>query len=423
LASQLTGVIRLPRGVVEISSELTIAPGAHDLTILGSDTILKASDHFNGRAILSGLQIKHVRLSGLTVDGNRGKLSAPLEMAPPENYFRLYYPNNGVLFDQAEDVAISDVHFTNIVNFAVLISRSSTVHIVRVLVEDSGSLNKLGRNNTTGGVILEDGSSDFEVRESTFIRIRGNALWTHSLRISPRLRDGLFTMNKFDTIGRDALQVGHATNVQVDNNSGVNIGMPPEIVDVETGGTPVAMDTAGNVDHSVYSRNRFKEIDGKCIDLDGFHDGSVHGNECINRRRAQDYPFGHFGIVMNNTDPGTNSENIEISENHMDGTKFGGLFIIGSGHRIVGNVFEHLNTAQCNESAKTFGCIFKIDEPEMLEAGIYLGQSANRPAETHGNVIRGNRISGHMMKTRCIILAPRISRAQNSIEDNDCADR
>jgi len=35
LASQTTGIIRLPKGTVEISSELILAPGAHDLEIVG----------------------------------------------------------------------------------------------------------------------------------------------------------------------------------------------------------------------------------------------------------------------------------------------------------------------------------------------------------------------------------------------------
>jgi len=423
LASQLTGVIHLPPGVIEVSAELTLARGSHDLTIAGADTILRASDQFQGRAILSGEDVKRIRLTGFSVDGNRAGLGRTLEMAPPENFFRVYYPDNGVLFDRADSVEISDVHFKNIAGFAVLAGRSTGVHIRKVSVEDSGSVNKLGRNNTTGGIVFEEACSDFEVRDSTFLRIRGNALWTHSLYRSPRSRDGLFVANRFDTMGRDAIQVGHATAVRVEDNTGVNIGLPGEIIDVENLGTPVGIDTAGNVDHTVYLRNRFEEINGKCIDLDGFHDGSVRENECVNRKRAEDYPFGHFAIVMNNTNLDMQSENIEILNNHIDGTKFGGLFIIGSGHHIIGNVLEHLNQAHCNENARTFGCIFKTDEPEMLESGIYLGRGAERPAITQGNVIRENRIAGHQMKARCILGAPGVKLTLNLIEGNQCADQ
>lgn len=423
LRSQITGIIHLPPGTIEVSTELMLARGAHDLTVVGSNTILKASAHFQGRAVLCAEEVKHIRLADFSVDGNREALSKPMEMAPPENQFRVYYPNNGMLFDRAESLEISGVRFSHVVNFAVLVSRSAGIHLDHLHIEDSGSLNKLGRNNTTGGIVIEEGSSGFEVHDCTFLRIRGNALWTHSMYRSPRLRDGLFAGNHFDTVGRDALEVGHATAVRVTDNVGANIGYPVEIVDVENSGMPVAVDTAGNVDRTVYARNRFEEIDGKCIDLDGFHDGSVLENQCVNRKPAAEYPFGHFGIVMNNANPDMRSENIEILNNHIDGTKFGGLFLIGSGHRVIGNVFTHLNEAQCNENARIFGCIFKSNEPEMLEAGIYLGRGAERPAETRGNLIRGNLISGHQMKTRCIIFAPGLAKAANQVEQNRCADQ
>ena len=219
-------------------------------------------------------------------------------------------------------------------------------------MEDSGSLNARRRNNLSGGVLIEEGSTRFEVRDSVFRHIAGNALWTHSLFTSPRLADGVFAGNRFDTIGRDAIQVGHATRVRVEDNTGALIGFPVDLIDAENGGTPVAIDTAGNVDASLYARNKFEEVNGKCIDLDGFHDGAVRGNECVNRKRPEDYPFGHFGMVMNNTHPDAHSQNIEISGNTMDGMKYGGLFLMGSGHRVTGNGVEHRNAAGGNGSEK-----------------------------------------------------------------------
>ena len=422
LANQTTGVIHLPAGVVEISSELKIAPQAHDLEIVGSRTVLKASDRFRGRAILSAEGARRIRLRDFIVDGNRAALAKPFAMAPPENAFRVWYPNNGLLFDRVEGLEISGVHFANVVNFPILASRSSDIRISHLQVEDSGSHNQLGRNNLSGGVLIEEGSSRFQVSDSAFRRIAGNALWTHSLFTSPRLQDGLFANNEFDTIGRDAIQVGHASRVRVEDNRGSNIGYPVKAVDVENGGIPVAIDTSGNVDSSVYARNRFEEVDGKCFDLDGFHDGQVRDNQCVNRKRAEDYPFGHFGIVMNNTDPSVRSQNIEISANLIDGMKFGGLFLMGGGHRIVDNQFLNLNAAGCNESAARFGCIYKADEPEMLDSGIYLGRGVARLEETRGNVIRDNRISGHGMAKRCIQAGPGVSLGANRIEHNECRD-
>ncbi len=419
-----SGIVRLPAGVVEISAEIRIPDGARDLEIVGAgDTVLRAAANFRGRAILSAAGATRFRLRDFTIDGNRAAVARPLPMAPPENYFRVYYPNNGLLADQARDLEIRGVRFRQVANFAILVSRSRGVRIEDVTVEDSGSLAPKGRNNTTGGILLEEGTADFRVAGCTLRNIRGNGIWTHSLYISPRNQDGLIAQNRFDTIGRDAIQVGHATRIRVTGNAGVRTGYPAEMVDAEGGGTPVAIDTAGNVDQSSYEGNRFEETNGKCIDLDGFHDGEVRANVCVNRGAPQDYPFGHFGIVMNNTNPDMQSRNITIAGNRIEGTKFGGIFVIGSGHHIVGNQLLRLNTAHCNENAARFGCYYFPGEPELLESGIYLGRRAERPAVTRGNLILDNTISGFRMKRRCIQAAPGVRLAENTIARNTCANQ
>jgi parallel beta-helix repeat protein len=422
LASQTTGIIRLPRGEIEVSSELKLAAGAHDLEIVGNETRLKAADGFKGRAILVIENVERVHLHYLEIDGNRRKLAKPREMAPPENVFRVWYPDNGVLVNNVSGLQIERLRLINIVNFPLLVSQSSKVRVWGATVENSGSTNARGRNNLSGGILFEEGSSEFEVTESVFRGILGNALWTHSLFRAPRQQDGMFTSNKFDTIGRDAIQVGHATRVRVEGNTGVNIGFPSSVVDIENQGIPIAIDTAGNVDGSEYIGNTFEEINGQCIDLDGFHDGSVRDNRCTNRKAAVDYPFGSFAIAMNNTHPDTTSSNIELSGNVMDGSKFGGLFLMGSGNKIIGNRFLRLNLAGCNENAKQFGCVYKADEPEMLESGIYISRGVGRLQEARGNVIQGNQISGHGMKSRCIVFGPGVPRDSNSIAKNICSD-
>jgi len=413
LASQTTGVIRFPPGEIEISSELTLAPGAHDLAISGSGTRLKAADNFKGRAMLVLEDAERIHLHDFAIDGNRGKLAKPLEMAPAENAFRVWYPNNGILANKVAGLQIEGLELSDVVNFPILISQSSKVRIRKVTIDSSGSKNARGRNNLSGGILLEEGTTDFEVRESTFRAILGNALWTHSNFHAPRQQDGVFAGNKFDTIGRDAIQVGHATRVRVEGNTGINIGYPMDIVDIENQGTPVAIDTAGNVDNSTYARNEFKEINGQCIDLDGFHDGFVQQNTCINKRGVEAYPLGGSAIVMNNTHPDAHSSNIEISGNIIEGSKFGGLFLMGSRNRVLDNLFLSLNLAH-------------RDEPEILTSGIYLSRGVARLEETTGNVIRGNRILGYNMgykvKTRCVAFAPGVTRSANSVASNTCAD-
>ena len=125
--------------------------------------------------------------------------------------------------------------------------------------------------------------------------------------------------------------------MRVEANTGGRVGFPFEAVDVESGATPVGVDTSGDVDHTVYTRNRFEEVNGKCIDLDGFHDGEVTFNTCVNKGTAESYPHGHFGIVVNNWNPDMRSEHITIADNTIDGSKFGGIFLIGSNHTVVRN--------------------------------------------------------------------------------------
>lgn len=421
LSKQSMGMVRLPAGDLVISEPIRIPSGAMEMEIRGEgNSRVIASKDFKGTALFIVEKGKNILFADFAIDGSRDALASPLEMAPPENAFRVWYPNNGILADQVEGLRIERVVFQNVVNFPVLISRSTAVRIREVRVENSGSLNAKGRNNLTGGILLEEGTADFEVQKSSFKNIRGNGLWTHSLLSSPQLLDGAFLENTFEQIGRDAIQVGHAKRVRVEANTGREIGFPVEIVDVENGGTPVVIDTAGDVEGSQYTRNRFYEINGKCIDLDGFHDGVVLDNTCINRMEAAAYPNGHFGIVMNNSNPNAHSSNIELSGNLIDGAKYGGLFLMGSNNRVTNNRFVNLNLAGCNESSPS--CIYKADEPHMLEAGIYVGRGVARLEEAKGNLIRNNTITGHKMAARCVVLGPGVAPEAAKVEMNICQD-
>ena len=375
---------------------------------------LRASEAFQGRAIV--VLRSRSRVENLTIEGSGRKPRLPI--APYDRAFVDFYPENGIVAAGGQDITIRNVTMRNIANYAVLISAFQHVTVDRVRITDSGSLNDKGRNNTSGGILLEEGTSDFTVSNCTLRRIAGNGIWTHSRET--RNARGRITGNRFEEIGRDAIQVGHATEVRVDFNTGTRIGYPPEIVDVEGGGTPVAVDTAGNVDHSVYAQNDFTEINGKCFDLDGFHDGEVMENVCRNQRPATEYRFGHFGIVLNNTNRQMQSSGIRIEGNNIEGMKFGGLFLIGSGHTVRANRFLKLNRAGCNESHAKFGCIYNTKEPEILQSGIYLGAGAERPDIARDNTIRENIITGFKMAERCIGYSPAVDPKSNTVKDNVC---
>ena len=414
---------------MQVDSEIRVPEGAHDLEIRGAPegTTLLAGPGFRGRAILSLKGGRSIRIRRLGFDGNRAALAAPAGLPPSSVAFVRFTTANALLAEEVAALAVEQCAFRNVAGFAILVAASKDVRIENVTVENSGSRNQKDRNNTTGGILLEEGTAGFEVRGSTFRNVEGNGVWTHSNYGSSRNGPGLIVENRFDTIGRDAIQVGHATEVKVLANRGVRIGYPVEVVDVEGGATPVGIDTSGNVDRSAYNDNRFEELNGKCIDLDGFHDGEVRRNTCLNRGRAEDYPSGHFAMVVNNWNPDMKSENIAIVDNLVDGSKFGGIFLLGSRHKVLGNRLLNLNLAGCNESRARFGCVAIQGEPDVLQSGIYLGRIAAEWAQKRGDasrdlVIENNLITGHRMKTRCIMAAPGVSLEESVVRGNTCED-
>jgi hypothetical protein len=406
--SRTSGTVDLPAGIIEISSELQIPDGAKQLRIQGHNTIIRAKPGFKDRALVSSKSAANLEVSSITFEGTPN--SNAIGLPPYDKTFAQFYSGNGILIEHGAGVTLSDLTFTGIAGMSILVNQSSRVTIDRVSITNSGSKNQKGRNNTTGGILLEEGTTDFAVRNCRLQQVLGNGIWTHSLYTSPRNARGEITGNKFQTIGRDAIQVGHATEIRVLRNEGSMIGYPAAVVDVEGGGTPVGIDTAGNVDHSAYINNSFFDVNGKCIDLDGFHDGEIRTNTCED--------VAHFAIVMNNTNPDMQSSNISITGNQINGALYGGIFLIGTGHTVTDNVMQRLNKARC-EPGKA-GCVYRADEPDMLLSGIYLGKGAERPAPNRGNTIVGNTITGYKMDKHCIAAAPGISLKDQHISKNSC---
>jgi hypothetical protein len=320
-------------------------------------------------------------------------------------------------------VVIRDVRFSHVRAFPVLVNASSNVTVDSVKIEDCGTLNRAGRNNTTGGILLEEGVSHFEVARSSISRITGNAIWTHSYSRSPRSADGVIRDNTITTVGRDAIQVGHATRVRVENNSGSQLGFPAEYVDVESHAVAVALDTAGNVDHAAYTRNRFTDVNGQCIDLDGFHNGDVADNSCINRKGLDTYPALHYGVVFGNNNPDMNSTGVVVTGNTIEGFAYGGLFLIGGNNRIENNRFLDVNRAHCGVTPVSARCNYALDQPDLLRSGIYLSNNGGRATATKDNLIRSNVVTGFGMKQHCIAAGPGVTLAANTISANRCADR
>ena len=421
--TRATGEIHLPPGITVLSRPLDVSATAQDLIISGTaTTVLKAGAKFNGRALIHLHGGTRISLHHFAMQGHRSGLAEVSGIAPSDQPFHQFYANNGIVAEGVTDLVIESVTLRGIANFPVLVSHSRNVRIRRVNLTDCGSLNAKGRNNTSGGILLEEGTRNFEVTNCRLLRVRGNGIWTHSLYTSPRNEDGRIAENSIQYTARDAIQIGHATRIRVTSNSGKFIGYPSAEVDVENEGWPVAIDTAGNVDQSSYALNTFEELNGKCIDLDGFHHGEVRRNRCVNSKPAAQYPYGHYGIVMNNSNPDMESEKITIIDNELEGMKFGGIFVIGTGHRIEKNRMRNLNTAGCPETQGKIACVYDIQQPDLLQSGIYLGLFVDpkRRSPARNNVIIDNLIMGHGMKTRCLVYAPGLSPEGNEVARNIC---
>jgi hypothetical protein len=399
-------VVQLPPGVLYVQSEMTVGNGV-ELRGAPGGSVLRFAPGFQGRALIV-VTGSDVRLQGFTIEGDRDTSDVRSGLPPYDRPFSRFTRGNGVLAEGVSHLHIGGLRFRGMAGFAILVSGARDVAIEGVRVTDSGSRNAAGRNNTTGGILLEEGTDGFRVTGCELTNVRGNGIWTHSLYTSPRNAHGIIARNVFAIIGRDAIQVGHATDVRVEENAGRAIGYPYEDVDA----VPVGIDTAGNVDASSYARNRFEKVNGKCLDLDGFHDGEIRGNVCVN--------LGNYGIVMNNTNPDMESRNIRVLENVIESPFFGGIFVIGTGHLIARNRLVDVNTSHCNEEAARYGCYYAVGEPDMLRSGIYLGRGAERPAPSRGNTVEDNDIHGFGMKSRCVSSAPGIPAEWNTVRGNRC---
>jgi hypothetical protein len=410
--------IDLPPGAVELHQPITVAAGTELRGAPQGTTLYMAAD-FQGRAaILVGGN--RVWLHDFSIDGNRSALEVRQGLPPDDRSFASFTAGNGVAADSSGELEVDDLRFRKIAGFAILASRANHVKVSRVRVEDSGSRTPAGGNNATGGILFEEGSTDFSVASCDFRDILGNALWTHSLYASPRNERGVFERNRFDTVGRDAIQIGHARDVTVADNIAVRIGFPLDAPDLGGRAIPVGIDTAGNVDGAVYLHNRVSEINGKCMDLDGLHDSEIRGNLCVNHNPPAAYPLGNYAIVMNDTNPDMHTRNIRIVENRIERPVFGAIFVIGEGNLIAHNLLLDLNTAHCNQNIAHYQCNYAAADPHLLDTGVYLGRGAARPAPAHGNVVENNWITGWGMKNSCVGSAPDIPAEWNTVRGNDC---
>jgi hypothetical protein len=362
-----TGTVALPGVVIEISREIVLPGDAHDLTIRGSNTTIKASAEFRGRALIVASAGRNIAIRDLSLDGNRGAFPQPVAPAQAGAMLSRVVANNGIVAEGIAGLEIAQVKATQIAGFPILVNGGRNVHIHDIEITESGSLDASGHNNGSGGVVLEEGIADFEILHALIGKVRGNGVWIRSADNSIAAR-GRIADSEFAILARAAIELNHATAVTIENNTGHMIGFPGE--ETVTTGTmlPAAITSSGAVDHVAIRNNTFEQIAGRCFSLEGFSDGEMTGNGC-------------------------------------SASLFNGLLIRGTGNKITGNHLTEINSAH-------------RDQPESLRAGIYLAGGAS------GNTIDSNEISGYGMAQHCIG-GPGMTdagAAANKITKNVCSD-
>ncbi len=360
-----TGTVTLPGGEIEISREIVLPPDAHDLNIGGAGTTIKAAAGFRGRALIVLPGGKSIKLHNLNLDGNRDAFPEPVPASPVSSVLSALVANNGLFAQGVTGLEITAVKATHIAGFPILISGGTGVHIRNVEITASGSLDTNGHNNGTGGILLEEGVTDFEITHPLIGEVRGNGIWIRAAASGGTIATasrGHISGGEFAVIARSAIELNHATGITVENNTGHMIGFPGEAVLIAGTFVPAAIATTGAVDHAVFRNNNFEQIAGRCGSFDGLSESEVSGSVC-------------------------------------SASLFNALYIRGTGNRITGNHFTDLNNS-------------RRDSPEALITGIYLANGAAR------NTVDGNEISGYGMEAHCIA-GPGL--AGNTIAKNLCS--
>ena len=215
-----TGTVTLPAGVIEISREVVIAADSHDLLIRAKGSTLKASAAFRGRALLVIAGGLNIRVEDLSLDGNRDAVGRMASLPPAGTMFSRVLANNGIMAEGVTGLDIARVKARNIGGFAVLVNGGLGAKLSEIEVTDSGGYNPQHRNNGTGGLALEEGAADFDIRRCLIGGIRGSAI---TLR---NVKRGVVQENEMNVLARDAITADHISNVTIRNNRSREVGYP-----------------------------------------------------------------------------------------------------------------------------------------------------------------------------------------------------
>ena len=419
--SEGKGVVPLPKGGLELTAPIVLGPRANGLEITGQPgDVVRAKKGTELRGFFICRECKKVTFRDFSIEGDPDARGRPAEMPPADTNLREYFTGNGIIIEGGQGVTVRQMKFRELSGFAVLTAFDKDTTVEKSEFTDSGTRNSKGHNTGAGGLAFTDGSTGFHVTGNTFKRLFGNGVWVHSIARADRSQNGIIEGNHFENISRDTVLLSRAYKMVIRKNTGRLIGFPTDTVNSDLR-PPAAIGTEGKVDGSTIDGNSYEQVNGRCFDLDGFHDGTIANNSCVNRGAAADYPNGGYGLVLDNGSPEMHSQQVNIHDNTIDGMRWGGIFLIGSGHRVVHNRLLRLNLQGCTAATRDADCMPNVDDPLLARSGIYMGLRGLRPDPVEGALVEGNEITGLGMGSGgCVAYAPQVKPTDSTVRGNTC---
>jgi hypothetical protein len=268
-----------------------------------------------------------------------------------------------------------------------------------------GNAGDLTYGSWTGGVHVQgDGNSfsvdDFYVTGSSFKRVTGNALWSHLYALNKLHSNYRFSDNHFIDCGLDGIQLGGVVGGVVKGNTFRRIGYVA--TDDTSTSVPkwmlgsayaVGLDTAGRVTGVNYEGNTFLNVNGGCIDLDGYGRGTVMANTCIVSRPGEpEYNEDQVGSPLWGS-PGQVNRNwvygAQVSNSNNDS-------IAGDSPMIVGNTFVNCGGGAIRLYATRKGMVVGNNIDHSSDAPgvpITIGNIGTGPFQrSYDNVVTDNKV-------------------------------
>jgi len=295
------GVVRLRAGTWEIGHPVVIPASKRNLRIIGAGAVLKRA-----AAVAEVLDIasEGTTLEDLVIDGAQTS-TTKLVYRDRDPMDPLLANGSSIRIEPgAKHITLRGLEIRRTQGYAVLSdARAADVEDVTI---DSGTIRdsveytdvstaaeksdarETGYGSWGGGVHFQAGTTAhvkaLRIMNSHFENIYGHAIWGHSNFVENLSEDVEVAGNTFRDIGLDAVQFGCVRDGLVERNHirriGYVAGAPKYRWADGQNYCGVGIDTAGWSSRCKYRGNTILNVNGPCIDLDGFSDGEVSNNTC-----------------------------------------------------------------------------------------------------------------------------------------------